>query len=192
MGNYVATYLGTAAVQGPTAKPDSDAQAAAYSPDGSFVGWVTPVYADGVAGGQMIIGGTEQGDSLTLQSNPNESVGRGTLRLDGPECNLTGTILSLNNGGGQRYHVWQTGLSDYRRARDAIDSWAAAAGNATASPDTSLTRESAGRLRIGDGDRNANGGLVLSYIRLVNPPTSDPLEAGVIWDDNGTLKISQG
>src|SRR5690554_5475016 len=47
MANYVATYLGTAAVQGPTSKSDDDAQVAAYNPDGSFEGWVTPIAADG-------------------------------------------------------------------------------------------------------------------------------------------------
>lgn len=192
MASYVAPFIGTAAVQGPTSKPDDDAQVATNNPDGSFVGWVTPVYADGVAGGQTIIGGTEQGDSLTLQSNPHELSSRGTLSLDGPECTLVATTLTLTSGGGQRYHAIVNGLLDHRRSSNAIDSWAAAAGNATATPDTSLTRESAGRLQIGDGGRNANGGLVVSHLKLINAPQSDPLEAGVIWDDNGTLKISQG
>lgn len=193
MASYVAPLIGTAAVQGPTSKPDDDAQAATYNPDGSFVGWVTPgdVISSGVAGGQTLIGGTEQGDSLTLQSNPHELVGRGTLTLDGPNCTLLGSTLTLHNGG-QRYHVWLTGLQDHRRANLAIDSWSASSGNATGAADTSLTRESAGRLQIGDGGRNANGGLKISSLNLSGLPTSDPLVEGEVWSDNGTLKISQG
>lgn len=60
-----------------------------------------------------------------------------------------------------------------------------------------LKNTAKGIVAFGDGANGNNGTRMIiddvaELIKLTNLPTADPTEAGALWDDSGTLKISAG
>jgi hypothetical protein len=44
----------------------------------------------------------------------------------------------------------------------------------------------------GSIELSVKGNTKTETLKITNLPTTDPVDAGAIWNDNGTLKISSG
>lgn len=78
-GRLKAIEVGNLLPYHPPSDPTGTGQAASYSLVGglpAFAGWITPVNADGKAGGQTIHGGTGAAETLTLMPTSNATRGK--------------------------------------------------------------------------------------------------------------------
>lgn len=131
------------------------------------------------------LGGSTQ---FKVDKNGNIVFGAGTKTVTGVGNFMLDTTVHFASTSTSNSRVAIASNVDFRST--ALLQWSSTAA-AMGTKDLGLKREAAGILRITDGS-TGDGKLYASDLVLDSLPTTDPTNAGQIWNDSGTLKVSAG
>jgi hypothetical protein len=120
----------------------------------------------------------------TGETGPVGEVGPAGPQIDGLSSDMAGGI-SVVGGVGCRYLSVGDGGSVFDNGAISTDG----AGNLSINGSLNC---SAMNTDNGLFSSDGNGNVSLQTLRLQNLPTSDPLDIGALWNDNGTLRVSAG